>query len=80
MHVIDPILDLTDPEWLELPRHQVTCSFHSREEIGPNSVFGSCLEVVFFTDDVSSKPMDQLIQEVVGDLDWFKHAKPHDLF
>ena len=79
LHVIDPILDLTDPEWPELPRYQVNYSFHSRVEIGPNSALGSSFEMVFITDDGSLKPMDQLIQDVVGNFDWLQHAVPEDL-
>jgi hypothetical protein len=80
-YVIDPVFDKTDPNWPELPRYQITCSFHSNQQLGPQSELGSDLKLVFFTDDIDSQPMPLLIQKFVAEfgLSWYEHATPRDL-
>jgi hypothetical protein len=77
--VIEPAYDLTDPDWPELPRYQITCSFHSNEQLGPDSELGSDLELVFFTDNIDFCPLPHLIQKFVAEIDWFEYATPRDL-
>ena len=78
-YVIDPVFDTTDPDWPVLPRYQITCSFHSSEQIGPDSELGSVLELAFFTDNIDSQSIPNLIQKFVAEIDWFEYATPLDM-
>ena len=78
-YVIDPVFDTTDPDWPVLPRYQITCSFHSSEQIGPDSELGSVLELAFFADNIDSQSIPNLIQKFVAEIDWFEYATPLDM-
>ena len=73
IHVILPQLDLSEPKWPKLPRYQVRCMLRCHQET-PDSEFGTYLGVAFFCDDVATKPMPEIIEETVRDLDWAELA------
>jgi hypothetical protein len=77
-HIIEPTLDLSDPEYPELPKYQVRCTLSCRGSDG--DAWGTRLNVAFFCDDVSSQPIPKTVEEAVQDLDWDHLAREFDLW